>query len=352
VPYHFDVKIVQRSKGQNAIAAAAYQARDLLHDLRTGLIKDFSKERDDLIFDGIFAPKGAPAWANNREQLWNTVEKREGDTPNRQTARRIVAALPNDLSDQQRRYIVSNFANKLFREKGFIVDVAIHAPSHGDERNYHAHFLVTMRQLKGDGFGNKDRTQNKQDTLDHWRDVWARECGKQFELEAKKAGTSADAQARLMQEAERWRHSHLTAHEQCEKALARGDADYAEACLETLSRDERPRHKGAYETKLERQGKTAELIDLKEARAERERCAEMVTLAMAEMRSHETAQEAATLQEAAVSEVTPKKDEDTGETVNQQLECVAAEVCQHHPQGEEDRERQGDDGTGGDMPQR
>ena len=58
---------------------------------------------------------------------------------------------------------------------GHSVDIAIHAQDHeSDERNYHAHLMVTMRQLGPEGFaGNKDRSLNTSAQLGEWREEWA-----------------------------------------------------------------------------------------------------------------------------------------------------------------------------------
>jgi hypothetical protein len=55
-----------------------------------------------------------------------------------------------------------------------IADVAIHAPDRqGDERNYHAHVLLTMRELAASGFGLKVREWNATEQLAAWREHWA-----------------------------------------------------------------------------------------------------------------------------------------------------------------------------------
>jgi hypothetical protein len=56
------------------------------------------------------------------------------------------------------------------------VDVAIHAPSRrGDERNHHAHLLLTTRRLTADGFTEKTRELDdlKSGEVVRWRERWA-----------------------------------------------------------------------------------------------------------------------------------------------------------------------------------
>ena len=66
--------------------------------------------------------------------------------------------------------------------KGYAVDVAIHAPDKkSDERNHHAHIMVTMRTLGADGFAaKKDRTRTD-GSLTEWREQWAHVANRHLE---------------------------------------------------------------------------------------------------------------------------------------------------------------------------
>jgi len=69
---------------------------------------------------------------------------------------------------------VREFVSDEFVAKGMLADVAIHAPDRGgDDRNHHAHVMLTMRELTGDGFGLKVRAWNETDQLEQWRESWA-----------------------------------------------------------------------------------------------------------------------------------------------------------------------------------
>lgn len=55
-----------------------------------------------------------------------------------------------------------------------VADIAIHAPSrHGDERNVHAHVLLTTRAMTPDGFAEKRREWNAKEHLYAWCENWA-----------------------------------------------------------------------------------------------------------------------------------------------------------------------------------
>jgi hypothetical protein len=183
--FHLSVKVVSRGGGQSAVAKAAYNSRTKLEDERTGLKKDYSRGAEAIVFSGIFAPKNAPQWASDRQQLWNEVERKE-DASNRaasaQLAREVVIALPHELSAQQREWLVKDFVQEQFTRKGMVADVNIHAPREGDDpRNHHAHILATMRQVGPEGFGSKVREWNSRKQVEQWRESWEKIVNKQLE---------------------------------------------------------------------------------------------------------------------------------------------------------------------------
>jgi ATP-dependent exoDNAse (exonuclease V) alpha subunit len=169
--FHLSAKIVSRGKGQSAIAKAAYNARDRITDERTGEVKDYSR-KNGILFSGIFAPKDAPEWAHDRAELWNHAEAAE-TRKNSQLAREIEVSLPHELTEQQREYLIKDFVREQFVRHGMVADVNIHAPDRqGDERNYHAHILLTTREISPDGFTDKNREWNTTETLEKWREGW------------------------------------------------------------------------------------------------------------------------------------------------------------------------------------
>jgi MobA/MobL family len=213
----FSASVVSRGKGHNVIARAAYNARTCLRDDRTGDLKDY-RSKGGLEFEGIFTPKDAPEWARDRESLWNEVEKREDLNQRRDTAqlaRDFKICLPHELTAEQRRWMVTDFAREMAR-RGMVVDVAIHAPDRtSDERNYHVHMLVTMRELGPDGFKNKVREWNQTAELEKQRERWS------------ELGARALKRAGFDVEAERFREGHKTLREQRVAALQRGDTEWA-----------------------------------------------------------------------------------------------------------------------------
>ena len=171
--YHFSMKIIQRSAGRSATAAAAYRAGLCIEDERTGEVFDYTRRRgvDD---HAILTPSRAPEWAKDSASLWNAVEERENRV-NSQLARENVLALPHELSAEQRRELLHGFVQEAYVKRGMAAQVDIHsANEQGDARNIHAHVLLTMRGMNRNGWQEKKaRNWNEKETLREWRTLWA-----------------------------------------------------------------------------------------------------------------------------------------------------------------------------------
>ena len=124
------------------------------------MVWDFTRKYG-VLHSEIIAPADAPSWARDRAALWNAAERAEDRSTRRQSAttgRDIILALPHELSHEQQIAVVQEFAAGLVDRYGVAVDFAIHAPDrHSDERNYHAHVLMTTRQIGANGLGAKTR---------------------------------------------------------------------------------------------------------------------------------------------------------------------------------------------------
>ena len=155
--YHCSMKSVSRGAGQSIVAAAAYRHACKLENSQTGEVYDYSRKRG-LEFSGIYLPSRInPSWAYDRNQLWNAAEAAE-KRKNACLGREIVLALPDELSAENRRELTEEMARYLADRYGLVVDVAIHHPSHnGDQRNHHAHLLMSSRRITPEGFGEKAR---------------------------------------------------------------------------------------------------------------------------------------------------------------------------------------------------
>ena len=152
---HLQAKLIKRSKRKSAVAAAAYRSGQKLIDERAEKTFDYTR-RQSVDAVRIMAPYDAPDWAHDRARLWNEVEavERRKDA---QLAREIVLSLPHSLPAKSRADLVWNFATDNFVAHGMVADIALHGPGIGDPRNFHAHIMLTMRDISPDGFGKKNR---------------------------------------------------------------------------------------------------------------------------------------------------------------------------------------------------
>lgn len=170
--YHLRASVISRSSGRSATAAAAYRAAELIEDRRTGLSFDYASKRG-VEYTEILAPDHAPDWVSDRSELWNRVEESE-TRKNSQVAREVRVALPDELSPEERVELVREFCQEAFVDRGMVADIAIHAPgSDGDDRNHHAHIMLTTREIDAEGFNTKNRDWNGKDVLEGWRLSWA-----------------------------------------------------------------------------------------------------------------------------------------------------------------------------------
>ena len=170
--YRFETKLVQRSQGHSAVAAAAYNAGVKIHDERTGEIHDYTRKQG--VYDQeILAPDGCPDWVNNRSTLWNKAEAAEKRKDAR-TARQFILSYTTVLTPEENITLTRQFLQKEFVDKGFVVDVAYHDFTGKNAHNPHAHVLLTTRAVNRDGFvAIKDRSINRKERLYELRQKWA-----------------------------------------------------------------------------------------------------------------------------------------------------------------------------------
>jgi Ti-type conjugative transfer relaxase TraA len=163
--YYFRMTPISRGDGRSAVAAAAYRAADQLEDQHYGKTHDY-RAKDGVLHTEIIFPRGkAFAWASDRAGLWNAAEAAERQR-NARVAREFVVAVPYELSRDQQVVLVREFASSLVERYGTAVDFALHQPSaKGDDRNVHAHVMMTVRALASDGFGAKTDLERENKAL-------------------------------------------------------------------------------------------------------------------------------------------------------------------------------------------
>jgi hypothetical protein len=141
---------LSKGKGRSCVAAAAYNNRNWLIDQQTGFSFNYARKHADVLFSGVYLPPGAPEVFNDRATLWNAVLEREKH-PKAQTALPVEFALPHELDLEQNRRLLQDWVRENVTRRGYAADVAIHAPDKGgDQRNIHAHMLITERKFDPD----------------------------------------------------------------------------------------------------------------------------------------------------------------------------------------------------------
>ena len=177
--YHLSAKVIQRSQGRSAIAAAAYRAAAALHDESLGRTFNYLA-KSGLVHSEILLPEGAPARWLDRAALWNEVERveRRRDAV---LAREIELALPRELSEREAIRLARDFAREQFVARGMVADLNVHWGRSSDgEAQPHAHIMLSMRRVvpgqghpEEAGFGLKERGWNDKALLRIWRARWA-----------------------------------------------------------------------------------------------------------------------------------------------------------------------------------
>ena len=280
--YHLSVKTIGRSEGRSATAAAAYRSGDRIADERTGLSHDYTR-RSGVEHTEIFLPDQAPEWAGNREQLWNAAEAAEKRI-NSTVAREFEVALPAELTREQRRELVREFAGDLVKRHGLAVDVAMHKPGReGDNRNYHAHVLCSTRRLGPEGFTEKSREldDRKSGEVDHWRKRWAELANKALERTGVEARVDHRSFSALGVEREPTIHQgvHATAMERrVEKARESGKVIYfplPDRCIKNREIVERNEHVGEISARIIELAEARELMEEETRQREQQRAEEL-----------------------------------------------------------------------------
>lgn len=184
--YHCTIKIIKRSEGRSAVAAAAYRSGQKLTNEWDGQTHDYT-HKGGVIHSEILLPAHAPPAFQDRSTLWNSVEEIE------KSGKAQLALV--------RAYVRDNFV-----AAGMCADFALHDKGDG---NPHAHIMLTMRPLTpGGAWGAKCRKEydldergqripdgkggwknhradttdwNDKDKAEQWRAAWAEYANRALE---------------------------------------------------------------------------------------------------------------------------------------------------------------------------
>ncbi|MCH4484484.1 MobA/MobL family protein [Staphylococcus haemolyticus] len=148
---------------KNIVASASYRSDEALYSERTD---EKIKFRNHTVKPEtmILTPQHAPAWTNDRQRLWNEVdkvEKHNAKTKNPRLAKEVLLSLPNDFDREVQTELTKDFVKSEFVDKGMVADISIHRD---DMNNPHAHVLLTQRPFNSDStWGKKTKTKTRYD---------------------------------------------------------------------------------------------------------------------------------------------------------------------------------------------
>lgn len=180
--YHFSVKVMSRTKGHSAVAAAAYRSAERLYDERAREWCDYERRHDSVRESHIELPDGAPERWRNRQELWNEAERAERRR-DAQVCREFEFALPRELGQDAQRELARGFIREEITARGMVADWAIHE---GRGANPHVHCLAAMREYDPEvnGFARtKNRDWNDRGLVDAWREAWEETQNRALERE-------------------------------------------------------------------------------------------------------------------------------------------------------------------------
>jgi hypothetical protein len=167
------------------VRTAAYNDGAQLVDERTGEVWDY-RHLGVALASGIYALKDAPDWARDLGQLVNEVERFEKRSDS-QLAMNLDIALPHEQTLEQNRRLMQDIIREQFQRKGYAAHFAIHPPDRdGDDRNIHAHVLVTLRKIDEHGFARtkaeqQERYRNRGEYVEGLRDSWEKLANRHLE---------------------------------------------------------------------------------------------------------------------------------------------------------------------------
>jgi Ti-type conjugative transfer relaxase TraA len=158
------VERVSRSNGKNACCKGSYNARSKIIDQKTNVVYNFTN-RNNNVYHNILLPEYVDKKFKNLSELMNAIEHIERRN-NSQLLKEYVLALPDDknISLELKKEMIHAFIREnKWVEEGLAVQIDIHEP-HDEEKNWHAHLLVTTRRFTKDGqrLGKKARDLDPQ----------------------------------------------------------------------------------------------------------------------------------------------------------------------------------------------
>ena len=138
---------ISRAKGQSVMAACAYYAGEQKYSEYDHQWKYPHSQPERVVMHEVMLPANAPPEYADAERLWNAVDAAEKKVT-AQTARRLMIALPRELTYEQNVELIRNYCEQEFVSKGMICDLYFHDSGDG---NPHVHIMLTFRAMDEQG---------------------------------------------------------------------------------------------------------------------------------------------------------------------------------------------------------
>lgn len=142
--YSLHVSNVSRASGSSSLASLSYNTSRRMHDDRTGETYYGYGRRERVVMTATVLPDGAPREFEDMERLFNAVEAAD-KAANARPAKKVMVALPRELTEEQRLEALERFVREQFTADGYAAVYAVHTDKDGS--NPHAHILVANRRI-------------------------------------------------------------------------------------------------------------------------------------------------------------------------------------------------------------
>lgn len=159
--YYVDISVTSHTDDHSSVEGAAYILRERFYDELAHTWRDYryAHAYEVVIASGTELPPDAPREWSDPEVLWNASEL-FNPADNARTARRVIASLPDEMTDEE----CVNAAIALavnFVAEGMVVTWAVHknkVPNEAGHLNKHLHLNMTVNPCNAKGFLAKGKT--------------------------------------------------------------------------------------------------------------------------------------------------------------------------------------------------
>jgi len=154
-----------------------------LTDWNTGIAHDFTR-KSGITHRAIFLPRKSKY--KSLEELLADGERKERQS-NSRVGRELLVAIPHELPQEQQIDLAKEFALEVQKRYGCAVIMGLHqADRNGDQRNVHAHIVMTTREIGEDGYlGAKIHQMDKRGEIDELKKLWEQTANKYLSSEGK-----------------------------------------------------------------------------------------------------------------------------------------------------------------------